>query len=76
MVANIDGVIFAKAPVEIRGQTIEGLDGQEIKSARTNFGWGDDEVPDTHYYQVQHYMRVTGLSWFVVSVYVLDDESL
>jgi hypothetical protein len=25
---------------------------------------------------VQHYMRVTGLSWFVVSVYVLDDESL
>jgi putative phage-type endonuclease len=76
MLANIDGVIFAKAPVEIRGQVIEGLGGHEIKSAKTNFGWGEDEIPDAYYAQVQHYMKVTGLPWFVVSVYILDDESL
>jgi hypothetical protein len=38
MLANIGGVIFAKAPAEIRGQTIEGLGGHEIKSAKTDFG--------------------------------------
>jgi putative phage-type endonuclease len=76
MLANIDGVIFAKAPVEIRGQTIEGLGGHEIKSAKTGFGWSEDEMPDAYYAQVQHYMKVTGLPWFVVSVYILDDESL
>jgi putative phage-type endonuclease len=76
MSANIDGVIFAKAPVEIRGQAVEGLGGHEIKSAKTGFGWGEDEIPDAYYAQVQHYMKVTGLPWFVVSVYILDDESL
>jgi putative phage-type endonuclease len=76
MLANIDGVILAKAPVEIRGQSIEGLGGHEIKSAKTNFGWEEDEIPDAYYCQVQHYMMVTGLPWFLVSVYILDDESL
>jgi putative phage-type endonuclease len=76
MLANIDGVIFAKAPVEIRWQAIEGLGGHEIKSAKTDFGWGEDEIPDAYYAQVQHYMKVTGLPWFVVSAYILDDESL
>jgi putative phage-type endonuclease len=76
MAANIDGVILAEEPVEIRGETIQGLGGHEIKSAATDYGWGDDEIPDTYYVQVQHYMRVTGLPWFVVSVYVLDGELL
>jgi putative phage-type endonuclease len=76
MLANIDGVILAKAPIEIRGQAIEGLGGHEIKSAKTNFGWEEDEIPDAYYCQVQHYMMVIGLPWFVVSVYILDDESL
>jgi putative phage-type endonuclease len=76
MLANIDGAIFAKAPVEIRGQVIEGPGGHEVKSAKTNFGWGEDEIPDAYYAQVQHYMKVTGLPWFLVSVYILDDESL
>ena len=74
MAANIDGVILAKTPVEIRGQTIEGLGGHEIKSARTGYGWTGDEIPDAYYCQVQHYMRVTGLSWFLVSVCILDDD--
>ena len=76
MLANMDGVVLAKTPVEIRGETIEGLGGHEIKSSKTGFGWGEDEIPDTHYCQIQHYMQVTGLPWFLVSVYVLDDESL
>jgi putative phage-type endonuclease len=77
MMANIDGVIFAnKKPVEIRGETIEGLGGHEIKSAKTDYDWGENEIPDAYYAQVQHYMKVTGLPWFVVSVYILDDESL
>ena len=76
MAANIDGVIFAKTPVEIRGQIIEGLGGHEIKSANTNYGWGEDEIPDAYFCQVQHYLKVTGLPWFVVSVYILDGEIL
>lgn len=76
MMANIDGVVFAKAPVEIRGEAIEGLGGFEAKSAKTNYGWGDDEIPDTYYAQVEHYMKVLGLSWFLVAVYILDDESI
>ena len=76
MIANIDGVIFAENPIEIRGQSIEGLGGHEIKSAKTKYGWGEDEIPDSYYCQVQHYMKVTGLPWFVVSVYILDNEVL
>jgi putative phage-type endonuclease len=53
MLANIDSVIFAKTPVEIRGEVVEGLGGHEIKSAKTAFGWGDDEIRDTYYCQVQ-----------------------
>lgn len=76
MLANIDSVIFAKSPVEIRNEIIEGLGGHEIKSAKTNYGWSADEIPDSYFAQVQHYMAVLNLPWFVVSVYILDDESL
>jgi putative phage-type endonuclease len=76
MLANIDGVIFAGTPVEIRGEAIAGLGGHEVKTAKTAFGWGKDEIPDAYYCQTQHYMRVTGLPWFALSVYILDDESL
>lgn len=76
MLANIDGVILVKKPIEIRGETIEGFGGHEIKSAKTNYGWSDDEIPDSYFAQVQHYMAVLDLPWFVVSVYILEDESL
>ncbi|MCL2556898.1 MAG: YqaJ viral recombinase family protein [Treponema sp.] len=76
MSANLDGAILAKAPVEIRGETIEGLGGHEIKTSKAGHGWGEDEIPDAHYCQVQHYMSVAGLPWFLVSVYVLEDDSL
>ena len=74
MVANLDGVIFCKSPTEIRGVTIQGLGGHEIKSGKTDYGWTYDEIPDHYYCQVQHYMAVTGLKWFLVSAYILDDD--
>ena len=76
MSANIDGAILAKTPVVIRGETIEGLGGHEIKTSETGFGWSEDEIPDSYYCQVQHYMQVTALPWFVVTVYILADKSL
>lgn len=76
MKANIDGAIFAAEPVEVNGETIVGLGGHEIKSSKTGYGWGDSEIPDSYYCQVQHYARVLGLPWFLVSVYILDGEEV
>ena len=71
MMANLDGVILAKTPVEIRGETVEGIGGHEIKTSEQDWGWGEDEIPDSYYCQVQHYLKVTGLPWFVVSVMIM-----
>jgi predicted phage-related endonuclease len=60
----------------IGGGRIEGLGGHEIKSSKTGYGFGDGEVPDTYYAQVQHYMAVLDLPWFLLSVYVLDTEEV
>ncbi|MDR1231300.1 MAG: YqaJ viral recombinase family protein, partial [Spirochaetaceae bacterium] len=76
MRANIDGVILAKEPVEIGGETVTGLGGHEIKSAKTAYGWSETEIPDAYYCQVQHYMAVLGLPWFAVSVYILENEEV
>ena len=76
MSANLDGVAFAKEPVEIRGEAIKGLGGFESKSAKTRYGWSETEIPDSYFAQVQHYMQVAGLAWFLVSAYILDDETL
>lgn len=76
MLANIDGAVLAENPVEVSGVTISGLGGYEVKSAKTAYGWSDTEIPDSYYCQVQHYMAVLGLPWFVVSVYILDNEEI
>jgi predicted phage-related endonuclease len=55
---------------------IMGVGGHEVKSARTDYGWKEDEIPDSYYCQVQHYMAVLGLQWFMVSVYILDSEEI
>jgi putative phage-type endonuclease len=74
--ANLDGFIHAEKPFEINGKTIEGLGGLEIKSTKTGYGFGADEIPDGYYAQVQHYMAVTGLQWFVMAVYFLENEDI
>ncbi|MDR1587596.1 MAG: YqaJ viral recombinase family protein [Treponema sp.] len=76
MSANLDGVVFAGSPVEVNGKTIEGLGGLEIKTSKTGYGFGADEIPDGHYCQVQHYMAVTGLKWFVMAAYFLENEEI
>jgi predicted phage-related endonuclease len=40
----------------------------------SGYGFGDDEVPDTYYAQVHHYMAVLCLPWFVLSVYILEKD--
>jgi putative phage-type endonuclease len=74
--ANLDGLIYAEKPVEINGKTIEGLGGLEIKSTKTGYGFGEDEIPDGHYCQVQQYMYVTGLKWFLLAAYFLENEEI
>jgi predicted phage-related endonuclease len=76
MSANIDGVIYAPDVVNVQGMDIMGIGGHEIKSAKTDYGWKEDEIPDSYYCQVQHYMAVLGLPWFMVSVYILDSEEI
>jgi putative phage-type endonuclease len=75
MSANLDGLITGPE-TEINGKTISGLGGLEIKSTKTGYGFGEDEIPDGYYAQVQHYMAVTGLDWFVMAVYFLENEDI
>lgn len=71
MLADLDGVIFVPEAREINGKTVKGIGGLEIKTATSrNTEFGSDEIPDSYYCQVQHYMAVTGLDWFVLCVLI------
>jgi putative phage-type endonuclease len=75
--ANIDGVILAPdGGITIEGIKLEGLGGHEIKSSKTGYGFGKDEVPDAYFAQVQHYMDVLGLSWFLLSVFIIESDGV
>jgi putative phage-type endonuclease len=76
MSANIDGLIEAKKLVIIQGKEIKGVGGLEIKSSKYGYNFSEDEIPDTYFYQVQHYMAVMGLDWFVLSACFLDTEEI
>jgi putative phage-type endonuclease len=75
MSANIDGLIMGPE-TEINGKKISGLGGLEIKTTKTGYGFGKDEIPDGYYCQIQHYEAVTGLQWFVMAVYFLEKEEI
>ena len=69
MLADLDGLIWLPEPRKIEGKTLEGTGGLEIKTASgRNAGFGEEEIPDSYYAQVQHYMAVTGLPWFLLAV--------
>lgn len=72
MTANFDGLVFVDGEKEITGVRVGGLGGHEVKTSRTGDGFTVDEIPDSYYCQVQHYMAVTGLSWFVLTVFIFD----
>jgi predicted phage-related endonuclease len=77
MSANIDGLLSVEGEsITIGGKQISGLGGLEIKSSKTGYGFGKDEIPDAYYAQVQHYMEVLNLPWFVVSACFLDTEEI
>ncbi|MDR2394425.1 MAG: YqaJ viral recombinase family protein [Treponema sp.] len=78
MSANTDGLLFLEEGrmVTIGDKKIAGLGGLEIKSSKTGYGFGKDEIPDTYYAQVQHYMAVLDLPWFVVSTCFLETEQI
>lgn len=71
MLADLDGLVFVPEAMEIEGKTVEGIGGLEIKTATSrNAEFGSDEIPDSYYCQVQHYMAVTGLPWFILAVLI------
>lgn len=72
MNANLDGLILAESPVTIGNTTVEGLGGHEIKTSAKGDGFSEDEIPDSYYCQIQHYMAVTGLPWFILTVFILS----
>lgn len=69
MNANLDGLIYLPEEKEIAGVPLIGLGGHEIKTSSGD-GFTYDEIPDSYYCQVQHYMAVTGLEWFVLTVHI------
>ena len=72
MCANFDGLVLVEGEREIAGGVVSGLGGHEIKTSRTGEGFTKDEIPDSYYCQVQHYMAVTGLPWFILTVFIFD----
>ena len=76
MNANLDGLCHAQNQVEIGGETVEGLGGYEIKTSSRGDGFSEDEIPDSYYCQVQHYMAVTGLPWFILTAFFMNTKSV
>ena len=76
MNANLDGLCHAENQVVIGGETIYGLGGYEIKTSSRGEGFSEDEIPDSYYCQVQHYMAVTNLTWFVLTAFFLNTKSV
>lgn len=75
MNANLDGIINAGEGITVGNQTVSGIGGHEIKTSARGEGFTDDEIPDSYYCQVQHYMAVTGLPWFILTVFFLDSRT-
>ncbi|CEM63007.1 endonuclease [Treponema phagedenis] len=76
MSANIDGLIYVQEPKTISGIEVSGLGGHEIKTSQRGDGFGENEIPDSYFAQVQHYMSVLNLDWFVLSAYIIDKNEL
>ena len=72
MNANLDGLIYFDKETQIGDYIVTGLCGHEIKTSRTGDGFTHDEIPDSYYAQVQHYMAVTGIKTFILTVFIFD----
>lgn len=73
--ANLDGLVDTNGKeVEIGGNKVTGIGGYEIKTSTDGTGFSDEEIPDSYYAQVQHYMNVCNLSWFILTVFILSTK--
>ncbi|MGP1577613.1 MAG: YqaJ viral recombinase family protein [Treponema sp.] len=71
MSANIDGLVYIQEAKEINGILLSGLGGHEIKTTQRGDGFSAHEIPDS-FAQVQHYMAVLNLPWFILSAYFIE----
>lgn len=78
MNANLDGIMeIPDGNILILGDSeFTGIGGHEIKTSSNGDGFSDDEIPDSYYAQVQHYMAVMGFDWFVLTVFILSSRKL
>ena len=58
-IADLDGM------VNVLARDTGGLELKDADRSQASH-WRDDELPDDYYWQVQHYMAVTGWPWFYV----------
>lgn len=72
MSANIDGLVYIQEKKEINGISLSGLGGHEIKTTQRGDDFSEHEIPDSYFAQVQHYMAVLELPWFILSAYFID----
>jgi len=72
MSANIDGLVYIQEEKEINGISLSGLGGHEIKTTQRGDDFSEHEIPDSYFAQVQHYMAVLDLPWFILSAYCID----
>lgn len=72
MSANIDGLVYIQDEKEINGISLSGLGGHEIKTTQRGDDFSEHEIPDSYFAQVQHYMAVLELPWFILSAYFID----
>ncbi len=70
MNANLDGLIYFEEEKKLSGVTLIGLGGHEIKESSGEGFTDEGDVPDQYYAQVQHYMQVTGLNWFILTAHI------
>lgn len=78
--ANLDGIVYMNAPVyygdngkeEILPSSIGGIEIKTADISQRKF-WVEDEVPESYYCQMQHYMIVTGLQWMIIVVLIGKD---
>ena len=72
MSANIDGLVYIQDAKKINGIVLSGLGGHEIKTTQRGAEFSEHEIPDSYFAQVQHYMSVLDLPWFILSAYCID----
>lgn len=72
MSANIDGLVYIQEEKEINDISLSGLGGHEIKTTQRGDDFSEHEIPDSYFAQVQHYMAVLDLPWFILSAYFID----